>query len=173
MSWLRSWLEQALLRRAPQDDDFSRPALAAALLAYVAVDLMQAVASSTGAAAVSLTVADTALTVLFAWLVLRVAGKTARFVQTLTALAATGALLGLVGLPLVLQAASLNRSGAEGSASLAVAWLVLLGWSIAVQAHIFRHALSTGYSLGLAVAGLRVVLGIGLLGLFYPAAGGA
>jgi hypothetical protein len=172
MSWIRSWLEQALLRRAPQDDAFSYAALTAALLAYVMVDLFQAVASSAGAAAFLLTIADTALTVLFAWLVLQFAGKTARFVQTLTSLAGTGALLGVVGMPLVMQAANLNRSGAEGSASLAVAWLVLLGWSIAVQAHIFRHALATGYSLGLAVAGLRVVLGIGLLELLYPAASG-
>jgi hypothetical protein len=172
MSWGRSWLEQALLRRAPQDDAFSYPALAAALSAYVTVDLLQGVASSAWPPALSLTAADTVLMVLFAWLVLRFSGKAARFVQTLTALSGTGALLGLIGLPLVMQAVHLQQSGGQVSASLAIAWLLLLGWSIAVQAHIFRHALSTSYSAGFLVAGLRVVLGIGLLELLYPGASG-
>ena len=41
---------------------------------------------------------------------------------------------------------------------LVLAWLLMLVWSIAVQAHIFRHALSTAYGSGLLLAGLHTVL---------------
>jgi hypothetical protein len=164
----RSWLEQVLLRRAPQDDALSYPALVVALLAYLCVDLLQAAGSSVWNVALAMTLMDTLVMVAFTWVVLLLAGRSARLVQTLTALAGTGALLGLVGLPLVLQAASAHQAADGPSASTVIGWLTLLAWSIAVQAHIFRHALSTRYGIGLIVAGLHTVLAINLLEAFFP-----
>lgn len=167
-SWPRSWFEQVLLRRAPQDDRFSYPALATALLAYLGVDLLQAAGSSLWSIELAMTLMDTLVMVVFTWAVLQVAGRAARLVQTLTALAGTGALLGLVGLPMMLQADSGHQAAGGPSASLVIGWLTLLAWTIAVQAHIFRHALSTRYGIGLMVAGLHTVLAINLLELFFP-----
>jgi len=167
MRWVGSWLEQALLKRAPQDDAFSRVALGGALSAYVGIDLLQAISSATWSTAVAVTLMDTLAMVAFAWAVLQLTGKSARLVQTLTALAGTGVVLGIVGLPLVLQAARAQQAG-ETPAALAVAWLVMLAWSITVQAHIFRHALTVRYGLGLAVAGLHTVLAVALLEVFFP-----
>jgi hypothetical protein len=162
----RSWLEQVLLRRAPQDDGFSYPALVTALLAYLCVDVLQASSGSVWNVALAMTLTDTLVMVVFTWAVLQLAGRAARLVQTLTALAGTGALLGLVGLPLVFQAA---HQAADGpAASTVIGWLLLLAWSIAVQAHIFRHALSTRYGIGLMVAGLHAVLAINLLEIMFP-----
>ena len=166
--WITSWLEQSLLKRAPQEDAFSYPALAGALSAYVGIDLLQAISSSPWPTAWAITLVDTLAMVAFAWVVLQLTGKSPRLVQTLTALAGTGVVLGLVGLPLVLQAARAQQLG-EMPASLAIGWLLMLAWSIAVQAHIFRHALTTRYGLGLVLAGLHTVLAFGLLEVFFPA----
>ena len=49
-----------------------------------------------------------------------------------------------------------------------LAWLALLAWSIAVQAHIFRHALSTRYGIGLLLAGAHTILAIAILESLFP-----
>ncbi|GMQ87929.1 MAG: hypothetical protein BMS9Abin08_1143 [Gammaproteobacteria bacterium] len=169
--WLLSWLEQSLLRRAPQADPVSATAMGWSLLAYVALDLLQARASSDWQTSLAMTALDTLIMVLFSWSVLRLTKKSARYMQTLTALAGTGAVLGLVGLPLIQQAAQAHLD--EGPAgTLVLGWLILLVWSISVQAHIYRHALSTRYGAGLLVAGLQMVLVISLLETLFPRTAG-
>lgn len=167
MNWTGSWIDQLLFRRAPQDDVFSRPALAASLGAYLGVDLLQALGTSPWRVAWAITLADTLVMVLFALAVMWLAGKPQRLVQTLTALAGTGALLGALGVPLVWHAARVQQTGGPSSA-VVVGWLVLLVWTVAVQAHIFRHALSTRYGFGLMVAGLHSVIAIVTLETLFP-----
>jgi cytochrome b len=169
--WLVSWLQQCLLRRAPQDDPLSYSALQWSIVAYVLMDLLQARASSDWPASLGLTTRDTLVLVLFAWTVLLLMKKSARLVQTLTALAGTGTVLGIVGLPLILQAAQTQAE--DGPAGILVlAWLLMLVWSIAVQANIFRHALSTAYGSGLLLAGLHTVLIVTLVETLFPRAAG-
>ena len=171
LKWLESWFGQLLLRRAPQDDPWSVPALTGAFLLYAIVDLLQALAGSSWSVASAMTLLDCLLLVLYGGLVLVIAGKKGRYVQTLTALSGTGALLGILGLPLLLLAASAHQGG-EPAGVLVIGWLLLLVWSISVQAHIFRHALSTSFGVGLVVAGLHVVVAITLLEYLFPRAGG-
>ena len=169
--WLVSWLQQCLLRRAPQDDPLSYSALQWSIVAYVLMDLWQARASSDWSATLGMTLLDTLVMVLFAWTLLLLTKKSARLVQTLTALAGTGTVLGVVGLPLILQAARTQTE--DGPAGiLVVGWLLMLVWSIAVQAHIFRHALSTGYGTGLLLAGLHTVLIVTLVETIFPRVAG-
>jgi len=169
--WATSWLQQCLLRRAPQDDPYSPVVLAAALLAYALVDVIQARTASGWPVSLGMSIADTVIVIVFTWLVLLISGQSARLVQTLTALAGTGTLLGVLGMPLMLQASRAEHSGEPGAA-LVMGWLVLLIWNITVQAHIFRHALSSRYGIGLLVAGLHTVLAIVALNYFFPPAVG-
>ena len=168
---LWSWLQQALLRRAPQDDPVSLDALWLALAGYVLVDLVQASASSGLRVSLAMTLVDTLLMLVFAWLLLRVTGHARRYPQTLTSLAGTGMILGLVALPLVERAAAAHRND-EPMADLVLLWLMLLAWGISVQAHIFRHALSTRYGVGLMLAGLHAALAIGMIETLFPQAQG-
>ena len=114
--WATSWLQQCLLRRAPQDDPYSPVVLAAAVLAYALVDVMQARTASAWPVALGMSITDTLIVIVFTWLVLLVTGQPARLVQTLTALAGTGTLLGLLGMPLMLQASRVQQSGEPGAA---------------------------------------------------------
>ena len=168
--WLVSWLQQCLLRRAPQDDPLSYTALQWSIAAYVLMDLLQAGTSSDWPVSLGMTLLDTLVMILFVWALLRLMKKSARFVQTLTALAGTGTLLGIVGLPLMLQAARTTQAEDAAAGILVLSWLLMLVWSIAVQAHIFRHALSAGYATGLLVAGLHMVLIITLVETLFPRA---
>lgn len=138
-----------------------------ALSAYVLIDLVQSSASSDVTVSLGITLLDTFIMVVFAWVVLRVTAKTQRFVQTLTSLAGTGMILGLAALPLVQLAASAHRND-EPMAGLVLGWLVLLVWGVTVQAHIFRHALTVRYGIGLMLAGLHTVLGIALMETLFP-----
>ena len=156
------------MRRAPQDDKLSPSVLVFALLAYLLMDLLQAVSSSVFTVAVAMSLVDTVLLMLFVWAVLAIADKKVRLVQTLTALAGTGAMLGLIGLPLLLQAARARQLEASPSTAMAFAWLLLLAWSIAVQANIFRHALSARYGVGMLVAGVHTILAIVIMGSLFP-----
>lgn len=165
--WVTSWLQQCVLRRAPQDDPLSVTALGGALLAYALVDLMQARTASGWLASLGMSITDTLIVILYSWLVLLIAKRPTRLAQTLTALAGTGALLGLLGMPLMLHASRVQEGGDPGAA-LVMGWLVLLIWNITVQAHIYRHALSSRYGTGLLVAGLHTVVAIVLLEYFFP-----
>ena len=169
--WLVSWMQQCLLRRAPQDDPLSYTALWWSIAAYALMDLLQASIGSDWPDALGMTILDILVMIAFVWVLLRLMTKSARFAQTLTALAGTGTLVGVVGLPLILQAA---RAQAEGAAAgiLVLGWVLILVWSIAVQAHIFRHALSAGYGTGLLVAGLHTVLIVVLVGTLFPRVAG-
>ena len=70
-----------------------------------------------------------------------------RLPQTLSALAGTGLIFGFGSLLLVSQAES-----ARNQPVLALVWFGVFLWSIAVDAHIYRHALSVKMNLGVLVA---------------------
>lgn len=165
--WLGSWLLQAVLRRAPQDDRLSYEALVAALFVYFCADLLQAAGHSSSGTALAVTLMDMLVMVLFTWMVLLIANRAARLTQTLTALAGTGAVVGLAGLPLVLAAARVQQPDVVPQ-GFAVGWLAMMVWDVAVRAHIFRHALASPFGLGLVVAGLHTVVAIGFLEYFFP-----
>ena len=78
---------------------------------------------------------------------LRLRQLAARVPQTISALAGTGFLFGLVSLALLSQ-----LTPGEPAPGVAVAYLGLFLWSLAVDAHIYRHALSVNMSIGVMVA---------------------
>lgn len=70
-----------------------------------------------------------------------------RLPQTLCALAGTGAILGLLSFMILSQA-----DPAQEQPVLALAWFSVFFWSLVVDGHIYRHALSITMPQGLLVA---------------------
>lgn len=70
-----------------------------------------------------------------------------RLPQTLSALAGTGLIFGFGSVLLISQA-----EPASNQPMLALVWFGVFLWSIAVDAHIYRHALSIKMNLGVLVA---------------------
>jgi len=78
---------------------------------------------------------------------LKIRGFSPRLPQTLSALSGTGFIFGLMSL-LILTRVDPNQPQPD----LALFYLVIFGWSLAVDAHIYRHALSIKMNIGVLLA---------------------
>ena len=93
--------------------------------------------------------------------------KRERIVQTLTALAGTGALITIVSLPISGWFRGADKESGEGG--LAVLMLLLLvGWSLAVVGHILRHALDLPIAGGTLVAVAYFAVSMIVIEAFFP-----
>jgi hypothetical protein len=154
---IRAWFEICLLRRAPQDLPASSYLLGVSLCCYGLVSVLVSSQSYTLSMALLLTLVDLGLLVMFAWSLLYLQNKIARLNQTLSALAGTGSLMGLIALPLLLTLAP--DAGADTvPASLQSLWLLLLLWNLVIMAHIIRHALSSSFAIGFGISLLYALL---------------
>jgi len=79
--------------------------------------------------------------------VLNLRGQVNRVPQTLSALAGVGLIFGLMSIVLMYQAVP-----GQDQPTLALIWFGVFLWSLAVDAHIYRKALSTTMSTGILVA---------------------
>lgn len=77
---------------------------------------------------------------------LRYRGNLGRFVQTAMAFALTGIVLGVLQFMLLSQA-----NPEQNQPLLAVAWFALFGWSLSVDANIFRHALDISLPIAMLI----------------------
>ena len=132
------FLDICLFRKGPQDTPASMALLKMCLAAYGLTSLLVLLVGIAAPVAVLQTVVDMLLLSGLLYLALRLYRYPRRFVQTLSALTGVGALLSLLALPLLFWIDGQPRGGnAEFPALLLLALMV---WSIAVMAHILRHA---------------------------------
>ena len=99
--------------------------------------------------------------------ILALHGRAGRVVQTLSAIAGCEALIGLLAIPVT---AWFYADGVAKDLA-ALFSLLLLGWNVAIVAHILRHALSTTQLAGFIYAMAYMLFSIGVAGLITP--GGA
>lgn len=168
--WIRAWFGICLLRRAPQDDAFSYSSLVLAFVLYITSDVLVAAASSSWQVAWGMTAIDVLILVLITFFILKFTNKSPRFFQTLTALAGTGGVLGLMVLPAV-QQANTGHTEQQTSGLLVMFWLIMMVWSVVVRAHIYRHALSLNYAVGAAVAIVQAIMVLMLVDHWFPQVG--
>ena len=96
-------------------------------------------------------------------LMLQVRRQGSRFAQTVTALAGTGLFFGAISIFIVLQV----EPGAANP-GLALLWYGTFLWSLSVDAHIYRHALSITMSLGVLVAVCIFALNFFVIEMLFP-----
>jgi len=163
-------LEICLLRAGPQDLPGSPRFLVVTLIGYFLVDLLISRLSFSFGAAVGVSTLDVLLLAAFTQLLLRGVTKLERFNQTLAAMAGTGQLLGLLAWPLI-QGLTAAQAAGESAAGLALAWLVVLVWSLLVLGHILRHALSVSLMTGVGVGVLYSLVSVMIVRVVFPAGG--
>lgn len=159
------WLDLCLLRVPPQDLPASRWLMGFTLACYLLLSVL--VASLTHGLAVGIQVAllDLALLAAFVAILLYLTGRPQRIVQTLSALAGSGFILGIPSLLLTLAA---DSSVGPDNETLSMFWLLLLLWNLVVTAHILRHALSASFALGVGVAVMYILVSTQFMITSFP-----
>lgn len=99
------------------------------------------------------------------YLLLRLIGYGERGIQTLTAIAGSGLFISLVLLPGLLMMNAAN----EQIKSFAIFILIDNIWRIAVNAHIFRHALSINLLMAMILSVSYLLFGVLVADIFLPA----
>jgi hypothetical protein len=157
------------LRSGPQDLPYSPALLASLVVASIALDFYAArtLGGANDALAIRAALAI-AVSLGLPYLILHIARRSARFVQTATAIVATSLLFALLVLPVIALVGQLPEDPAEITAGqMLFGWLslALLAWKLVVQGSIFRHALEIPLRQGvmLAVALMLVELAASVL----------
>jgi hypothetical protein len=143
---IRTLLDMMRLRSGPQDLPAGTGLAAALAIAWLAQGLLtdRALdqANSPLRSLLAIAVQFAAIAAL-----LNLRQQAARIPQTISALAGTGIIFGLLALLLLMQ-----LDPANPQPNIALAYLGLFVWSLLVDGHIYRHALSIKMSLGVLVA---------------------
>lgn len=135
-----------LLRSGPQDLPYSWNKTVLLVAAYLALGVFTGQRlGDENAVATSLAISTLQYMAVGVMLYLR--KHFARLAQTLAALAATGIILGAISYMILSQA-----DPEQQQPVLAMAWFGVFIWSLAVDGHIYRHALSITMAQGVLIA---------------------
>ena len=145
-----------LLRRGPQDAPASTALLFMVLVVNLVISSIGVSDIIPGPQAVAAAIVDAVIIIFLLLLVLKLKNRGERFIQTATATFGTGALLGMLALPLQLAVSS--DSAGNDSQMIAIFYLILLVWIQVVIGHILRHAINVSLSLGIGLALVYSVL---------------
>jgi hypothetical protein len=163
---LKFFIELCLLRAAPQDLPAAAVLMALCAGGYLTVGVLVSMTSFDPAGAVMSNLLDLFALAMLVRIGLAVRGKPQRFVQTYTALTGSGVILGLLGWPL---AYGLFGSETAPKPLLALLFLGLILWNLAVIGHILRHALSVAFAWGVLIAVGYYLLLVQLNALLFAA----
>lgn len=163
----RYWLELCLLRAAPQDGPGSVFSLGLAMTCYAMVSILVMTAGYGMLAGARMALLELVMLAAFVAMLLYLLNKATRIKQTLAAMAGAGSLLGLVAFPLVLLQGPVSDEGSQPMV-LSLFWVALLVWNLVVSAHILRHALSSSFAIGLAVAILYLLISTQFAVTLFP-----
>ena len=164
---IRAWFELCLLRRAPQELPASSYLLGVSLCCYGLVSVLVSSQSYSFTRSLLLTAVDLGLLVIFVWSLLFFQHKAARINQTLSALAGTGSLMGVIALPLLLTIGP-GTVTEPVPAPLVSLWLLLLLWNLFIMAHIIRHALSSSFAIGFGISLLYALFSMQVITTLFP-----
>ncbi len=163
---VRALLELTTGKRGPQDIPASHALFALTCIFYLTASACLTAVAADWATAVKTAVVDAGVMPVFVISVLWLRNFTARWLQTLTAMAGVGALFSVAAIPPFMVTAGLSASPLSAPASVLV--LVLFIWNVLVLAHIFRHALSLAFPAGVLVAVAYVAVSMFAAELLIP-----
>ncbi len=166
---IRAFWRILLLRAGPQSLPAAPALLWLALLLHYGVGLLHALFSLPFGFAALYALVSTLTMMAVVHGLLLLFHRHVRYTQTLSALAGCEALLGLMLLPLSVLFVQ-SGGGGELQGLLAILSLMVIGWNVAVAAHIFRHALSVSTGLGFLYSIAYLIIAI-TLGDMVSAAG--
>jgi len=167
----REFFRICILQRKPQDLPASDTLLALCLIIYTTANVLVSLNKITLPKALEASLLDSILVASITLVVLGLSHRTARWKQTLTALAGTGCIMSLAALPIIY-----GNTIAGTDALRAVLFLLYMGllvWNITVMGHILRYALDTSFVFGVIFALTYIFITSILINLVIPELEGA
>jgi len=164
MRMLQLLLGICLLRSGPQVLPATNKLVGRLVIAYVVTGMLTLAPSANFGEALQAALFDAGLMLGLLYLATAWQRRTERFRQAAAALAGTGALLGLLLLPVV----ALSLSGGEAAMLTSLLWLLLFGWSLAIAGHIIRHTFEIPFPFGVLAAVIYFALSMALVQLLFP-----
>lgn len=163
MPLLKLLLDICLYRKGPQDLPASGFLLRLTLAVYWVVGTLLQAPDTGWLPAMLQTATELLMSLAVVAVLLYTVGRPQRFLQTATAWLGSDALVSLLGIPPLQLIADIGAGPIAG-----LLWLLLVGWHIAVMAHIVRHALSQSLPVGFVVAVLYTVVSFQVLAFLFP-----
>lgn len=148
INWIKFFIQLCLLKAAPQDAPSSKSVLYLSVTFYFLVGLFITLQTQEWVQSIVTASIQTGLIIFITNLILWIRKTPERFTQAMTALMGTGAVIGLVALPILNLIT--NTGGTESSAS--ILWIVLIVWETAVMGHILRHTMDLPFIAGIGMA---------------------
>ncbi|RMD69390.1 MAG: hypothetical protein D6819_07065 [Gammaproteobacteria bacterium] len=165
-AWLKIFIDICLFRQGPQVLPPSLALLGLTLGAYFCVGFALAALTLPWSRALLAGAADTLILTFFTYAVLNLKRRLGRFVQTLSALAGSLALIGALSF---LPTLGLYRAQMQGQTPTLHVFILLaiLIWNIAVIAHVLRYALSMPLGLSALLSLAYVFMSLSLLQVLF------
>lgn len=164
MILLQRFFQICLFKAGPADLPASHWFLKLVCLIYFTVGALVSHVDNPWSASIAASLTDTAVLVLTAWLLLYIKGLKERFVQTTIAMAGTGAIMGVLGLPVFWLFRQVEPHGQLTSLVLLLV-LILMFWSLFITAHIFRLSLDIRPGMAAILTVAYTLLSLVLVGL--------
>jgi hypothetical protein len=171
MTVLQKLLAMMILKSAPQDLPYSLPFAVKVTVVYLlsGVVVLQTTLGPEDMLAGLLL--GLLVQVAFTYLVLRALNRSARFVQTVSAIIAVSLLFNLLSWPVFIVVADSNAAETM-KAMMSFMFLLIISWEVLVKAHIFRHALEMKMFGALALSFSLFFISVTLSQLLFPQAAG-
>lgn len=135
---LQAYWQILMLRSSPETIPYSHFLLGITLAFHLLIGIAFGISTQSVSKALLSATLGTVLVVGVSYLLLTLHGVRNRLSQTVSAMAGCEVLIGLMALPVNIWMLSVDKAYAAPPALLA---LLLVGWNVAVVAHIWRHAL--------------------------------
>src|SRR5690554_6925690 len=164
MILLQRFFQICLFKANPADIPASHWLFKLVCLIYFVIGILVSHVDQTWTAAVAASLSDTLLLLAVCWSLLYVRGLKGRFLQTATAMAGTGAIMGVLGLPVFLLFRQVESQGQLTSLVLLLV-LILMFWSLFITAHIFRYALDIQPGMAAILTMAYTILSLVVVGL--------
>ena len=163
----RAFFSICLLRGKPQDLPNSVELLAVCILAAGVANFLLALFSTAAGSALLASVVEIVLVAFITLAVLKLNRHPERWLKTMMALTGTGFVLSLIALPLFFISLQIQAAAFFQLLAL-LAYLGLVIWNIMIMGHILRHALDTGFGIGVLFALTYIVITSVSIALLLP-----
>lgn len=166
LALIKLFFDICRLRSNPEDLPYSKALQGLSILAYVLVDLAISVMGQSFGHAILVVIVDTCLLLGLAYASLWIRSFLGRSTQTITALAGTGVLFGIMSFPIMVWLQGITN---DQPSTVSLLLLILITWNVAVIGHILKSSLSIPFWAGIGIAVMYVYTSLRVMSVLFIA----